>query len=198
MNTHHPPPPFFNTPQPRRAKRPYTHHPDARRNPETGRIEYPHPTKPGRFVSRQYLHMLKARAAGRCVICNQPSANANFCLQHAIANRERQRLIREKRSGRPVRRNSSLTARLEAIAAGKPPPPKVGVDKEARIAAGLCSYCGVNPLDTGTLCRPCADRYNARTRRYKHNHRAGNVRAYQLPFDPHAALAEARAKLSTP
>jgi hypothetical protein len=65
-------------------------------------------------------------------------------------------------------------------AAGKPPPPKKNVDKEARIAAGICSYCGVNPLSTGTLCRTCADRYNARTRRY------------------HAALAAARAKLVTP
>jgi hypothetical protein len=178
--THPPPPPFFNTPQPRRAKRPYTHHPDARRNPETGRIEYPHPTEPGRFVSRQYLFILKARAAGRCVICNQPSATANFCLQHAIAIRERSRLALEKRSGRPVKPYSSITSRLEAIAAGKPPPPKKNVDKEARIAAGICSYCGVNPLSTGTLCRTCADRYNARTRRY------------------HAALAAARAKLVTP
>lgn len=58
-------------------------------------------------VSRQYRYQLRKRALDRCIICGKQKVTANFCLEHAIERRERQRKRLNSK-----RRLKSLTYRL--------------------------------------------------------------------------------------
>lgn len=39
-------------------------------------------------ISRQRRYQLRHKAAGLCLLCNQPKVNATYCLKHAVARRE--------------------------------------------------------------------------------------------------------------
>lgn len=60
-------------------------------------------------VSRQRRWQIKKQQEGLCIICAQPAVTNYHCLKHAVQKRE----ARRRQSG-SVRRNNSLTYRLEA------------------------------------------------------------------------------------
>jgi len=49
---------------------------------------YPHPTKPGVFVSRQRVWQVRKQAAGVCRSCGQPrvKGSALYCRVHQLQN----------------------------------------------------------------------------------------------------------------
>jgi hypothetical protein len=74
--------------------------------------------EPKKPVSRQRLWQLKHRALGLCTKCSRPLVTKNYCLKHAVQEREYHR----QRSGAIVfaRRNTGcLTYRLEQEAKEK-------------------------------------------------------------------------------
>ena len=42
-------------------------------------------------ISRQRKWQLKMRASGRCERCGDPAVTSDYCLKHAVDNRERAR-----------------------------------------------------------------------------------------------------------
>ena len=66
-------------------------------------------------ISRQRKYQLRKKKEQRCLICGKPVATTNFCLDHAVAARERQR--KAKGTVRRVTRCKSYL--LQKAAAGK-------------------------------------------------------------------------------
>lgn len=56
---------------------------------------YPHPTVPGKMISRQRVWQLRKVANGRCYICGQDAVLSGYrCLKHAIAATESGRKLK--------------------------------------------------------------------------------------------------------
>ena len=71
-------------------------------------------------ISRQQKYRLRMRRDGRCRICGEPAAGAQYCLKHLVQTREytRKTVKRVKRK-RLKRYTASMSYRLEQAAADK-------------------------------------------------------------------------------
>lgn len=51
--------------------------------------KYPHPTIPGKMVSRQRICQIKKQLKGKCMFCSAPAINKALCQKHQNLRNER-------------------------------------------------------------------------------------------------------------